>query len=100
MTDQLHTNDTPRGFFAGIANALGMIVGPKGFFGPGFFKDFNEGFKESWDHPQTHGAGDVDVLSEEQQAHRNESELITLDGSTADPFDYLGYDNYLNYLKN
>ena len=40
MTDQLHTNETPRG----LLGFLGKIAGPNGFFGPGFWADFKEGW--------------------------------------------------------
>lgn len=36
----------PRGLFSGIAAFFGAIAGPKGFFGPGFWTDFKEG----WDN--------------------------------------------------
>lgn len=50
--------EKPRGFFGSIFYALGFIAGPRGFFGPGFFKDFSEGFKESWNQqPQEGGDG-------------------------------------------
>lgn len=42
MTDQVHTNETPRG----LLGFLGKIAGPKGFFGPGFWADFKEGWNE------------------------------------------------------
>lgn len=93
MTDQVHTNETQRGFFAGILNVLGLIAAPNGFFGPGFWADFKEGYNESRQPRQPLIAVDEDVTHDERDT------LITLDQSPADPFDYLGYDNYLNYLK-
>lgn len=42
MTDQIHTNETPRG----LLGFLGKIAGPKGFFGPGFWADFKEGWDQ------------------------------------------------------
>ena len=56
--------EKPRGFFGSIFYALGFIAGPRGFFGPGFFKDFSEGFKESWNQQSQEGGDDYGYFEE------------------------------------
>lgn len=56
--------EKPRGFFDSIFYALGFIAGPRGFFGPGFFKDFSEGFKESWNQQPQEGGDDYGYFEE------------------------------------
>ncbi|MDO4642773.1 MAG: hypothetical protein Q4A74_02925 [Cardiobacteriaceae bacterium] len=106
MDTQTTITTETRGFvgtLAAIWNAsFGLIVGPKGFFGPGFWADFKEGWNADQAQPHVASQEEQDFYFVQNNFDTKEDTYINNNNDDDDlhPLDYLGYNyNYLNYYK-